>query len=167
MRRISILGILASGLLALVACEKEITDGRVPAEHVAQAQALAGEYQGSMDKVPGRLVLSVDASNRAHLQYYNRFGNDLLNGDCDSSVGALKLVDVRNNKLRRAEFAFNEGKCHVQGDRVIVWVSGNNTLHVQVLERLEERRQCQGNSDSGVNCSITYIPVYIEGEFRR
>jgi hypothetical protein len=178
---------LAAGSLVLTACPRiELKDGTIPAEHMVEAQKLAGYYTGEFDRKEGVFEISY-IGNKPVVKFLDRqnltLSKDLLFEGCNSSIDQIKSISVEKiraggntssdqYRLTEADFAFNPGQCsdEVIGRELYLSFSKDyQVIRADLLERYDEHcRWDQPNPyppGGGGGRTCEYIPVYRKGRF--
>ncbi len=125
--RATLVGVTA---LALVACEKQITDGKVPAEYVSAAQAYAGKYAGTMEGKSAQFTLSINAGGVAKLTT----SNDLVGNGCGTQIGSLIGLDAVNGKFKGARFALST-HCQIEGTSIYLAFKSGGQVNASIVEK--------------------------------
>lgn len=115
--------------LALVGCDEtvKLEDGRIPQELLPYAQALTGEFRGSVEGRPNALTFSLDGDRMVATSL-----EDLVMAGCNSAIGNLKQIrysgDVKKGdvEITSAVFDFDPVNCRsIEG----------RELHVERIKR--------------------------------
>lgn len=161
---------LISLSFVLTSCKSgEIINGEVPNEHLAEAKKLEGTYHGQFNGVNGTLAIHFEG-NRPVVTYQNENGTDLLNNDCNSQIGQLREVEVKN-QISSAVFDFDPGTCNkkVAGRHLRIVAkeaSGSTQLTLGLVETATGRPYCGIRGPDSV-CEIHYDYTYLYGNFSR
>ncbi len=166
-------------VLALVSCNSvKIENGEVPDGYLDAAAQFVGDYDGEFNGQKGTLSVSLDG-NKLRLEFSNSAGNDIIDSACESSIGDLVSVSVRDlgdgeYVFRRASFNFSPNKCSqwILGDSIDVSIRVNDDRVKLVLALLEEysvdrfcRQEPPPPAGSGRLVCDSPRAEYIRGEF--
>lgn len=142
---------LIMAALALVGCNEtlKIEDGRVPQEFLPYAQALSGEFRGSVEGRPNALTFSLDGD-----RFVASLAEDFVMAGCDSKIGALKEIrysgklDKGDVEIVSAVFEFDPANCRsIEGRELLVdgikKADGKISFNTSVLSETYVERVCR------------------------
>ena len=128
--------VMAMAALALLGCEEQIKDGKIPEQYRETAKQYEGDFNGQFDGKQMTLTFKVEDSGRANLSVRDFNGKSELVSNCSAQIGQLIAVDVRSSdkSLRSARFAFNGRACGLIGDYLTVEIESSNNLELYIAE---------------------------------
>ncbi len=166
----------------------EISNGEVPNQFLAAAKKMEGVYRGKFNGVNGDLIVSFEG-NRPVVTYKNKNGRDLLNNHCESEIGLLREIQVKdedkNPRIDSAIFDFNPGACSLLVDGRSLRIDlkekdGGLRLNLSLLQMVRERFDCgvpgpgypgypggRYGPGPGGRCQPQYDYFYLYGTFTR
>lgn len=184
MRRALYLLVPVLSFLTMTGCkEVKIENGEIPSRYLAMAKRYTGVYKGQMEGQKGALTLAL-RGNKAVLIYASEIGNDLIDPRCQSQLGELKSVRLKENgigdlELATAKFGFDPHRCDVaiQGREIILNFSPRGDrmrVSVAVLAGTSWESRCRiepGNPAAGLPprevCAPQATSEYLKGIFKR
>lgn len=130
--------VTAIAALALMGCEEQIKDGKIPEQYRETAKQYEGDFTGHFDGKQMTLTFKVEDSGRAVLSVRDGNGKSELVSNCSAQIGQLIAVDVRSSdkSLRSARFAFNGRACGLVGDHLSVEIESPNNLELYIAESM-------------------------------
>ncbi|MGZ3695420.1 MAG: hypothetical protein ACXWQO_14985 [Bdellovibrionota bacterium] len=133
--------VLCFVFLAITGCEQQTPDGRIPADYLAEAKKMVGDYHGQMEGgQKGTLSVRLNGD-----KIIAKFSRSLLS--CGGKIGNLQSVDVSGSSLNTATFALSNASC-VEGNQLEFQVSSDQrTLSLRLQAYTTSETTCPTESE--------------------
>ena len=130
------------------------------------AADITGSYQGEFGGRKGTLTLT--NNNGYALTFVGVDGSsDLIGEGCNSVVGPVAEVKMKNGEVKSLAFEFSAGTCfQVEGRELFVKVK-TNQVSLSLYSHSESMRSCNFDPSGRQYCHDDYWPVYADGKFVR
>lgn len=142
----------------------------------AGLEAYAGNYSGKFEGTRGTLSISANGSTLSASFTADNGSHDLFGGQCGSTIGSMTKLDMDDNEVDYAVFAFDSGSCvDVEGRELTVDFSHKHGAvtgaSASVFERMETtwQNECHPDPSGGMHCWPVQqsVPYFATGKFKK
>ena len=158
-------------------CEEKVSDGKLPAQFLDEAQRFIGNFYGKFNGKVIRVKTVLDSENRLIVKSYDDVDAPFLLSGCSSRIGNLLSINTGNNgnKFEYALFEFDGKSCGLPENGLRISSGNNQIIAISLVKKSHKvsREHCHGvdRVNRGMRtCEMvteTVVDEWISGTFKK